>query len=155
MEKTIIRIERFSPGAEKTLIVDIAFPSPLNEEDQFHNPEKILYRAWTDLRRQLDAKEKELKEDKQRREALPKITAMLDKSQVGPNYKLPSERFGSSSNGDIYDEDYDAGYQTAQNGGRAEDNPNRLSGHERDTTYEDEAHYQWYRGFEDFQSEKL
>lgn len=51
-----------------------------------------------------------------------------------------------------YVEEYKKGYEHHQNGGRESDNPHRPSGHERDTTYEDELHYWWYKGFNDFES---
>lgn len=35
------------------------------------------------------------------------------------------------------------------NGEAEEGNPYKLSGHERDTTWEDECHYQWWSGFID------
>lgn len=51
---------------------------------------------------------------------------------------------------EIYAQEYAAGYKGAQEGLSLEDNPNKESGHERDTTLEDELHYWWYKGFTDY-----
>jgi hypothetical protein len=53
---------------------------------------------------------------------------------------------------ETYVEAYKKGYEHHSNGGRESDNPHELSGHERDTTYSDELHYWWYKGFNDFES---
>lgn len=47
-------------------------------------------------------------------------------------------------------EAYDEGYQAAKDGLDETENPWELSGHERDTTYQDEMHYAWYSGWEDY-----
>lgn len=46
---------------------------------------------------------------------------------------------------------YLLGWEAAKRGWRLDKNPYTPSGHERDTTFEDELHYQWYRGHEDFE----
>lgn len=51
---------------------------------------------------------------------------------------------------DSYKEAYDAGYLAASEGKNEEENPYKLSHHERDTTYSDECNYYWWRGFSDF-----
>lgn len=50
-----------------------------------------------------------------------------------------------------YLEMYLDGYIAFLEGCPEEDNPHILSKHERDTTYSDECHYQWYRGWNDAQ----
>lgn len=50
-----------------------------------------------------------------------------------------------------YAESYTAGYNAAKNGGKESDNPHKESGHPRDTTYDDELHYWWSSGFNDFE----
>lgn len=50
----------------------------------------------------------------------------------------------------VYTETYTEGYEAAKSGLELSDNPYKESGHERDTTYEDEMNYYWYCGFSDF-----
>jgi hypothetical protein len=45
---------------------------------------------------------------------------------------------------------YNEGYQAAQNGEPEESNPYKESGHERDTTFEDDQRYWWWSGYNDF-----
>lgn len=52
---------------------------------------------------------------------------------------------------EIFVEAYHLGYEAARAGKDAEDNPYTPSGHERDTTFEDELYYHWYVGFSDFE----
>jgi hypothetical protein len=75
------------------------------------------------------------------------------------NYNLPSKSGFYDDEHPIilesYDEAYKLGYQAAKEGKDEEkDNPHELSGHERDTTYSDELHHQWYCGFNDYLSEE-
>jgi hypothetical protein len=42
---------------------------------------------------------------------------------------------------------FEAGKRAARDGKTIEDNPYKESGHERETTYADELHYQWFTGF--------
>lgn len=51
-------------------------------------------------------------------------------------------------------EPYDEGRAAYREGRREDDNPYKPSGHERDTTYEDERHQAWLLGFWDAQEEK-
>lgn len=44
---------------------------------------------------------------------------------------------------------YDAGREAAGEGRTEDDNPHQPSGHERDTTFDDELHFNWYQGFWD------
>lgn len=53
-----------------------------------------------------------------------------------------------------FKEQYDEGFKHSMQGGKESDNPYKPSGHERDTTFEDERHYQWYSGFWDGYEEK-
>jgi hypothetical protein len=46
---------------------------------------------------------------------------------------------------------YIDGYFAAKKKKPLEENPYKPSGHERDTTFDDERHYQWYRGWMDFE----
>lgn len=70
-------------------------------------------------------------------------------------YNPPSKSHWVSSHSfqQEYADEYDAGFKAAADGKSLDDNPNELSGHERDTTYSDELHYWWYVGFSNF-SEK-
>lgn len=52
-----------------------------------------------------------------------------------------------------YAEAYRAGYLAGKSGDELEDNPYPGSGHERDTTFEDELQYQWQSGFMDGQED--
>lgn len=45
---------------------------------------------------------------------------------------------------------YEEGYEAAQLGA-AEVNPYTPSGHERDTTVEDERHYHWWLGYQHYE----
>jgi len=51
---------------------------------------------------------------------------------------------------DFIKEAYDEGYEAAKAGKSEDDNPYELSGHERDTTYEDEMHFAWYNGWSSY-----
>ena len=42
---------------------------------------------------------------------------------------------------------FNEGYEACSKGKTLDDNPYEPSGHERDTTFEDELHFQWYSGF--------
>jgi hypothetical protein len=42
---------------------------------------------------------------------------------------------------------FEAGKRAAREGKCVNDNPYQPSGHERETTHEDELHYQWFSGF--------
>ena len=44
---------------------------------------------------------------------------------------------------------YHNGYNAAKDGLSLKNNPYKPSGHERETTYNDELHYWWYSGFID------
>ncbi len=46
----------------------------------------------------------------------------------------------------FFKEAYDAGYNAALEGKKYK-NPYKLSGHERDTTFDDELHQQFYNGY--------
>jgi hypothetical protein len=45
---------------------------------------------------------------------------------------------------------YDAGYNAAKSGLSPTENPYKPSGHERDTTLDDELHMEWETGYEDY-----
>ena len=49
-----------------------------------------------------------------------------------------------------YADEYDKGYFAAKAGGKYQDNPHKLSYHERDTTSNDEWNFWWDSGFDDF-----
>ena len=67
-------------------------------------------------------------------------------------YNPPSKNNWCFSNyfSDSYREAYDEGYAAAKAGKKEEENPHKLSGHERDTTFDDELHYWWWSGFNAF-----
>lgn len=46
----------------------------------------------------------------------------------------------------FFKEAYDAGYKAAQ-AGESYKNPYKESGHERDSTFDDELHYYYYTGY--------
>lgn len=50
-----------------------------------------------------------------------------------------------------YLEAYCKGYKHAQNKGLESDNPYIQSGLERETAWDDERHYWWYSGFNDYE----
>jgi len=56
---------------------------------------------------------------------------------------------------EMFVEAYHLGYEAAKNDELVDDNPYVLSGHERDTTFEDELHYHWYVGYSDFEEGEL
>lgn len=62
--------------------------------------------------------------------------------KTGTNYSSPTD-----DDLGYYKKAYDLGYQAASSGLSEKDNPYPTSGHERDTTFDDELHYQWYSGF--------
>jgi hypothetical protein len=47
-------------------------------------------------------------------------------------------------------EAYNLGYYAAKEGKSERANPYNLSGHERDTTFENELNFQWYSGWGDY-----
>lgn len=49
---------------------------------------------------------------------------------------------------------YYAGFVCGYNGGKDSENPYKPSGHERDTTYEDQLHFRWYVGQSDGEEER-
>ena len=53
-----------------------------------------------------------------------------------------------------YAEAYDEGQNSARCGHPPESCPYRESGHERDTTYQNELNYWWHHGFEDYTREE-
>ncbi len=58
----------------------------------------------------------------------------------GPNYSPPSDKYG-------FVEEYNLGYNAGLEGkSEVHDNPYPESGHERDTTFQDEQNYFWYQG---------
>ena len=66
-----------------------------------------------------------------------------------PNYfSNGNTLFILSNEDDIYY--YTEGYDAAIAGKTLDDNPHKESGHERDTTFEDEAHFRWYQGWCDY-----
>jgi len=50
---------------------------------------------------------------------------------------------------------YDKGYLAAKEGKNQNDNPYDESGHERDTTFQDMLHEQWYSGFNDYEGDEV
>jgi len=52
---------------------------------------------------------------------------------------------------ELLKEAYDNGYEAYRKGKSENDNPYKQSGHERDTTFDDERHFQWTVGFWDAQ----
>ena len=54
-----------------------------------------------------------------------------------------------------YAEVYAQGYTAAHTGKDEQDNPYALSGHERDTTHEDELHQWWWSGWNDRDKERV
>lgn len=59
---------------------------------------------------------------------------------------------------DSWHDDFVNGFRAQLAGLKQADNPHKPSGHERDTSYEDEAHFQWYRGYwagYDYQKEQV
>lgn len=60
-----------------------------------------------------------------------------------PNYN-PSD-----TDCNYFKEAYTEGYNACQSGTDGNSNPYTSSGHERETRFEDEAHYYWYRGWQD------
>lgn len=55
----------------------------------------------------------------------------------------------------LFAEAYTRGYQACHNGISAANNPYTPSGHERDTTYDDELHQWWWRGWNDRDEERV
>ena len=51
---------------------------------------------------------------------------------------------------EYFDKIYNEGYHAAENGKKLKNNPHKSSGHERDTTFDDEKHYWWDEGFDDY-----
>ena len=70
------------------------------------------------------------------RHGAPQFSAM---SLPGPSWSPPEDK------SEEFQEAYRQGYQAGREGG-GKKNPYPESGHERETTYEDELHYQWYSG---------
>lgn len=48
---------------------------------------------------------------------------------------------------DYFQQAEEEGRKAALAGATESDNPYEESGHERDTTFDDECHYRWWRGF--------
>lgn len=47
----------------------------------------------------------------------------------------------------IYEEEFVEGFHAFFKGLKEDDNPYKESGHERDTTYQDYCHQEWYSGY--------
>lgn len=65
--------------------------------------------------------------------------------------RLFSRRPMPKYDGDIYTKAYDEGYEAASKGIKEDQNPYKPSGHERDTTIEDNQYYYWWLGWMDWE----
>lgn len=59
------------------------------------------------------------------------------------------EQDGRKYMAEAFKENYDLGYNAAKDGKKYK-NPHKPSGHERDTTYDDEMNFWYYCGYYDF-----
>ena len=70
--------------------------------------------------------------------------------------QLPTENWVSTGLPSLYhNEAYMEGWLAAMRGFTDGSNPYELSGHERDTSFMNELHYQWMRGYDDFKDNIL
>lgn len=55
---------------------------------------------------------------------------------------------------DPFKKAYNQGKRAGKRGKSLDANPYKPSGHERDTTFDDECHYQWYPGWIDAETDE-